>query len=360
MKFGLFYLFSDFGDITQQQLFSDVLEEIEHGEELGFESVWLPEHHFAIYGMLGNPLLLAAAVAQRTQRMKIGTAVVVLPFQHPLRVAEDAAMVDALSGGRLLLGVGRGYQPPEFHGFGVPQDESSAMFMESMEIITRALSGEKFAYDGDFWKIEEAIEIYPKPLQKPYPPLYVASVSRRSLDVAARFNMSLLRAPQFSNLNAVAEAFDEYTGLLREYGHDPASLDQPVSIRVHVAPTDEEAKGETEHALWFYRLLGTLVPGAPGREEVPKGYEKYPLDPDALAKLTLEDVWERGTAFGSPERVTEILKMYMHKLGARNFIIQMRIGGLEHDKVIRSMDLFASEVMPALREEEGRLTAAAE
>jgi alkanesulfonate monooxygenase SsuD/methylene tetrahydromethanopterin reductase-like flavin-dependent oxidoreductase (luciferase family) len=360
MKFGLFYLFSDFGNITQQRLFDEVLQEIEHGEALGFESVWLPEHHFSVYGMLGNPLLLAAVVAQRTQRMKIGTAVVVLPFQHPLRVAEDAAMVDALSGGRLLLGVGRGYQPPEFHGFGVRQDESSAMFVESLEIMKRALSGEKFAYDGDYWKIEEAIEIFPKPLQTPHPPLYVASVSRRSLDVAARFNMSLLRAPQFSNLDAVAAAFDEYTGLLREYGHDPATLDQPVSIRVHVAPTDEEAKAETEHALWFYHLLGTLVPGAPGREEVPKGYEKYPLNPEALAKLTLEDVWERGTAFGTPERVTEILKMYMRKLGATNFIIQMRIGGLEHDKVMRSMDLFAKEVMPALREEEAQLVAAAE
>ena len=142
MKFGLFYLFSDFGNIPQQQLFDEVLEEIERGEELGFESVWLPEHHFAIYGMLGNPLLLAVAVAQRTQKMKIGTAVAVLPFQHPLRVAEDAATVDALSGGRLLLGVGRGYQPPEFHGFGLRQEESSAMFEESLEIMTRALSGE--------------------------------------------------------------------------------------------------------------------------------------------------------------------------------------------------------------------------
>ena len=357
MKFGLFYLFSDFGDIPQERLFAEVMEEIEHGEALGFESVWLPEHHFAIYGMLGNPLLLAAAVAQRTERMKIGTAVVVLPFQHPLRVAEDAAMVDALSGGRLLLGVGRGYQPPEFHGFDVPQGESSEMFLESFEIIKRALSGEKFAYDGKYWKFEEPIEIFPKPLQKPHPPFYVASVSRRSLDVAARHNMSLLRSPQFSNLDAVAAAFDEYVGLLRGYVHDPDALDQPLSMRVYVAPTDEEAKAETKHALWFYHLLGSLVPGAPGREEVPKGYEKYPMDPEALANLTLDDVWERGTAFGSPERVTEVLKTYMHKLGVDNFIIQMRIGGLEHDKVMRSMDLFAKEVMPALREEAVRMVA---
>lgn len=359
MKYGLFYLFSDFGNISQQTLFDEVLGEIEVGEEMGFDSVWLPEHHFEVYGMLGNPLLLAAAVAQRTKTMKIGTAIVVLPFQHPLRTAEDAATVDALSGGRLLLGVGRGYQPPEFHGFGLNQDLSSDMFEESLEIITRALSGEKFAYQGKFWQFDEAIEIYPKPLQKPYPPLFVASVSRRSLDVAARYNMSLLRAPQFSNLDAVASAYGEYVTLGRGYGYDMTALEQPVSLRVHVAPTDEEAKALTSHALWFYHLLAKLVPGAAGRETVPKGYEKYPLNPDALANLTLEDVWERGTVFGSPERVIEIMKMYMDKLGARNFIIQMRVGGLEHHQVMRSMELFTNEVMPALDAYEASLDTAA-
>ncbi len=269
-------------------------------------------------------------------------------------------MVDALSDGRLLLGVGRGYQPPEFHGFGVNQNDSSGMYEESIEILKRALSGEKFAYDGEFYTIDDPVQIFPKPLQTPHPPLYSASVSGHSLEVAARFNMSLLRGPQFSNLDTVAATFSEYTGLLNKYGHDPAALDQPVLMRVYVAPTDEEAKPETEHALWFYRLLATLVPGAPGREEVPKGYEAYPIDPKAFSKLTLEDVWERGTAFGSPERVTEILKTYMRKLGVNNIIVQMRIGGLEHDKVLRSMELYANEVMPALREEAASLSAAAE
>ena len=126
MKFGLFYLFSDFGNIPQDKVFNEVLEEIEYGEELGFDSVWLPEHHFAVYGMLGNPMTLAAAISQRTRRMKIGTAIMVLPFQHHLRVAEDAALVDALSGGRLLLGLGRGYQPPET-GSGDPKESQQRL-----------------------------------------------------------------------------------------------------------------------------------------------------------------------------------------------------------------------------------------
>jgi alkanesulfonate monooxygenase SsuD/methylene tetrahydromethanopterin reductase-like flavin-dependent oxidoreductase (luciferase family) len=208
MKFGLFYLFSDLGNIPQDQLFREILEEIEYGEELGYDSVWLPEHHFAVYGMLGNPMTLAAAISQRTKKMKIGTAIMVLPFQHPLRLAEDAALVDCLSEGRLLWGLGRGYQPPEFHGFGVPQHASRGMFMESFEILRRALSGEKFTYDGHFWKIEEPTEIFPKPIQKPYPPMYLAAVSPPSYEIAARLNISLLRSPQFSNLDSVAEAYD--------------------------------------------------------------------------------------------------------------------------------------------------------
>jgi len=359
MKFGLFYLFSDFGNIPQRQLFDEVLEEIAFGEELGFDSVWLPEHHFSVYAMLGNPLVFASAVAQRTRRMRIGTAVVLLPFQHPLRFAEDAALVDVLSNGRLMLGVGRGYQPIEFRGFGVNQAESSAMFQEGFEVLKRALSGETFAHRGKYWSFEDPVQVYPQPIQKPHPPLYLASISPRSLDVAARLGVSLLRAPQFSDLDSVATAFTDYTAKLRQHGHDPDRLDQPLSIRAYVAPTDAEARGETKHALWFYHLLGTLVPGAPGRGGPVAGYENYQLDPKKLASLTLEDVWERGTAFGSPERVTEMLKQYMRRLGTRHFIIQMRTGGLEHKKILRSMELFAKHVMPAIRAEEARLISAA-
>ena len=158
MKFGLFYLFSAFGDMPQDRIFSEVLEEIDYGEELGFDSVWLPEHHFSVYGTLGNPMTLAAAIAQRTKRMLIGTAVMVLPFQHPLRLAEDAALVDALSGGRLLLGIGRGYQVPEFDVLDVPQDQSRAMFLESLEIIKKAFTS--------ISAVEQTFEIYTESLPK--------------------------------------------------------------------------------------------------------------------------------------------------------------------------------------------------
>jgi alkanesulfonate monooxygenase SsuD/methylene tetrahydromethanopterin reductase-like flavin-dependent oxidoreductase (luciferase family) len=360
MKFGMFYLFSDFGKIAPGRLFEEIMEEIEYGEELGFDSVWLPEHHFAVYGMLGNPLILAAAIAQRTKTIKIGTGIMVLPFQHPLRVAEDAALVDMLSNGRLLLGLGRGYQPPEFRGFGIPQERSSEMFLEAVDILKRALSGEKFAYNGEFWTIEEPVEIFPKPVQKPHPPFYLASISPRSYEIAARMGASLLRSPQFTSMETVATGYDGYKAKMREFGHDPDLLDQPLSVRTYVAPTEEEAKASTADMEWFFKLLATLLPGAPGRPAPPSGYENYPLDPSVLSQITAEDVWERGaergTCYGTPERVIEVFKMFMHKLDATSFMCQMRPGGIEHKNVLRSMELFAKHVMPALREEESRMT----
>ena len=115
---------------------------------------------------------------------------------------------------------------------------------------------------------------------------------------------------------------------------------------------------EAKHVVWSYHLLATLLPGSPGRPRPPAGYENYPQDPSVLSKLTVDDVLERGTAFGSPERVIDVLKTYMRRLGSSHFMIQMRIGGLEHEKVRRSMELFAEQVMPALREEEAKMATA--
>jgi len=194
MKIGLFYLFSEFGNVPQDRIFGEVLDEIDYGEELGFDSVWLPEHHFSVYGTLGNPMTFASAISQRTKRMLIGTAVMVLPFQHPLRLAEDAALVDALSGGRLLLGMGRGYQVPEFDVFGIPQDASRAMFMESLDIIKMAFTEDNFSYNGKFWKVKNAT-VFPKPIQKPHPPIYWAGISPTTYELAGRLGYNVLRGP---------------------------------------------------------------------------------------------------------------------------------------------------------------------
>ena len=187
---------------------------------------------------VGEHLTKDVAISQRTHHMKIGTAIMVLPSQHPLRVAEYAAMVDSLSGGRLMLGVGRGYQPPEFQGFGVAQEDSREMFEESFEIIRRALTGEKFAFDGKYWQIQEPTEIFPKPVQKQMPHC-MAAISPASYELAAKHGISLLRSPQFTNLDIVAEAFNGYRTKMTENGFDADAIDQPYSVRTFVAPSDD-------------------------------------------------------------------------------------------------------------------------
>ena len=350
MKIGLFYLFSEFGDIPQDRIFREVLEEIDYGEQLGFDSVWLPEHHFSVYGTLGNPMTFASAITQRTKRMLIGTAVMVLPFQHPLRLAEDAALVDALSGGRLLLGLGRGYQVPEFDVFNIQQDDSRAMFMESLAIIKRAFTEDNFSYDGKFWQVKNAT-VFPKPVQKPHPPIYWAGISPATYELAGRLGYGVLRGPNFTSISAVEQAFATYADSLQKHGHDLDTMDLPFSLKVYVAPTDEEARAEIRHALWFYHTLSKLLPGAPGRP-IPAGYEQYPRDPAFLGELTEDQLWNAGvdvgseTVFGSPERVLEQLRFYMSRTRINHWMLWFKIGGLEHRKVLRSMELFAREVMP--------------
>ena len=145
MKFGIQNLFPAEG-VDDHHVLLETLEEIKLADELGFDSAWLAEHHFSRYGLLGNPLLLGAAVAQCTTRIQIGTAVVVLPFHNPLRLAEDAATLDILSGGRLELGVGRGYQPKEFAGFGIDAAYGKERYAEVVDILKLAWTGETFSY----------------------------------------------------------------------------------------------------------------------------------------------------------------------------------------------------------------------
>jgi alkanesulfonate monooxygenase SsuD/methylene tetrahydromethanopterin reductase-like flavin-dependent oxidoreductase (luciferase family) len=164
------------------------------------------------------------------------------------------------------------------------------MFLESFEILKRALSGERFVYHGKFWTIDEPTEIFPKPIQKPHPPFYMAAISPASYDLVAENNISLLRSPQFADLGTVAESYGRYAAKMKELGHDADSLDQPFSIRTFVAPTDEEARAETKHVVWSYHLLATLLPGAPGRPVPKSGYENYPRDPSVLSQITEDEV----------------------------------------------------------------------
>src|SRR5947207_6994266 len=161
---------------TEADVYAHALEEARLADELGFEAVWLAEHHFSSYGVCPWGAVLAAAIARETRRVRIGTSVVVAPFAQPLRIAEEWAMVDILSGGRLEFGIGRGYQPKEFRGLGVSMEKTRERFDEAVEVIRSAWTDERVTFEGEFYQVRDLHDL-PRPVQKPHPPLWTAAVS---------------------------------------------------------------------------------------------------------------------------------------------------------------------------------------
>ena len=182
MEFGLFSLFDFFRDKQDEaRYFQDTLDICIQAEELGFDSIWLGEEHFYAFGICPSPQMFLTAVARETSRIRLGTAISLLPFENPLRKAEDFAMLDILSNGRLNFGAGRGIIPKHFEGFCVDQAESRARYEESLEIIRRAWTEDPFEYQGSFWQVP-SLSVGPKPVQQPHPPIYRGTLSRESFD----------------------------------------------------------------------------------------------------------------------------------------------------------------------------------
>ena len=142
--------------------------------------------------------------------------------------------------------------------------------------------------------------------------------------------------------------FEGFRAKMRQHGHDAGALDQPFLVGTYVAPTDAEARAETRHVVWYYHVLGSLLPGAQSLPS-PASFEAYPKASKRLSAVTKDDVWERGSCFSSPGRVAEMLKRHMHRTGMNHIALEMRIGGLEHEKVMRSIELLARKVMPEVR-----------
>lgn len=347
MKFGIMNLFPYPEGKSADTIFSETLEEIQYAEELGFDSVWLAEHHFSEYGILGNPLVLAAAIAERTRRIRIGTAVLVLPFYDPIRVAEDCALVDVLSGGRLDVGFGRGYQPAEFKGFRVNQSEARQRTAEYLDVIRLAWTQDSFSYDGQFIKLED-VSVYPKPVQKPHPPLWRAAVSLDTFKMAGANGEAILTSPNFTPLPVVQKQFQTYIDALRKNGYNPDNFDRPLMQQVYIADNDDDAYVTPQrHSMWFYQLLARLAPGAKG--EAPTGYEGWEKVARNIGKITYEEVFQHAGNFATPDKAIEKLKILRDVVGVSHYIAWFNFGGLDHKKVMRSMKRFAEEVMPAFR-----------
>ncbi len=242
LRFGVLQFFSwPNRRVPLETVYERVLQRIDIMDRSGgYDAVWLAEHHFNTYSVCPSVHLMGMLVAARTKRLRIGTAVSVASMYHPLRLAEEVALLDVLSGGRVNWGAGRGNDPVEFGVFGLDQQSSYSRFRENVDIVLRAWTEDRLTYDGQFSQFRD-IEVLPKPLQKPHPPVWVAASSPDAIDWAASAGHSILMDPHASHVE-IGQKFAAYRSGLEAAGHSAAGRTIPMARLIAVAPTDEEAR----------------------------------------------------------------------------------------------------------------------
>lgn len=334
--------------IGQTAAFRETLELAEAVEAWGLDGVWLGELHFSpARSVLSAPLVLAAAVAARTRRIRIGTAVQVLPLNHPLRIAEEVATLDHLSEGRLEFGIGRSGALRTYDVFGIPYGESQARFQEALEIIRAAWTGEPFSYEGRFYRIDRAT-VAPRPYQQPHPPLRMAATSEETFPGVGAMGLPIWVGLRTMDIPEVETHLKAYRRAWREAGH---AGDGSVSLRipVYLAPTAAEAREAPRASImhYFRRQAELALAGA---DRAGGGLDaRRRAQAERLAALTYEEVLDARVAFGTAERVAERLTALRVGLGLDCIAVELNPGGLiPLEDARRTLHILAHEVKPAL------------
>lgn len=332
------------------------LDEIVLADELGFDCVWLAEHHFSRYGILGSPLMFGMAVAERTKNIKIGTAVLVLPFYDPIRLAEDIAALDVISQGRVVLGVGRGYQPREYAGFRVDRETSMQRYGEVLQVVRLALSEENWSFDGDFFQYEN-MTTYPRPFQKGGPPIWQGAASPDGFRYLGSRGEHVITSPTFTPLERIRNNFDIYREALTEAGKDVADYAVPFMQQVWCGEDPEGLREAGEAALNYYRMVGQVIPGS--EQAIEKERRYYEAVKRNIELLTVEQTLTHGGNFGTPEKVAQTIDALRRGLGLSQYIGWFRIPTLSRSAALKSMETFVTDVVPRLRELEAQSAPAA-
>jgi alkanesulfonate monooxygenase SsuD/methylene tetrahydromethanopterin reductase-like flavin-dependent oxidoreductase (luciferase family) len=352
VKFGLFYILEQPAGKSSAEVYADNLEQFRVADELGFDELFLGEHRISQYGTLPSPLVLAGAISQITKQIRIGTAVIIPAFSHPVRVAEEVAMVDVLSGGRFHLGVGRGYQAKEFAAMGVDQNESMPRFLESMEMIERLLTGESVTYKGQFWSIED-VTVYPRPLQKKIPISVAVFKTQSTFDFAVKKGWGILAGNPYAIQPEIEGSYREYLAALRRAGHEE-DTEKAWGLATTFVDTDRAYARRTsfEDSKAYMAQLG--VHGSVTNKDgaIPRSYEHHA---DTWWKTWGENLSEAmldmpATLVGTPDEVIEKLHRMYEEFGFKNVIMTINQGGtISQRDVLRTYETIASKVFPAVR-----------
>ncbi len=342
MNFGLFCLMTQ-RDASQTiaQLYDENLQLVKLAEDIGFEIAWLAEHHFSNYSMCPSPHIMAGYLAGQTKRIKLGAAILVLPLYQPVRMLEEIGMVDILSGGRTVIGIGAGYQDFEFKRFGVKLEDNWEMTHEMLDIIELSLSRPSFSYSGKHFQLAE-MPIAIRPLQQPMPPVYIAGNEPKMLQRLARNDYISFHTVGYNGVEALQKVRAHVESQFRIANVPVERLNFAYQRYIYISDEKADLRDAAERALYVSRVASALR----------NKYEKLEgtfIKPEPFAgELTIEQILE-NVYIGPPDVVAERMVRDMKLLNPMHISCFMQFGGMEGRRALRSMQRFAAEVLPKVR-----------
>ena len=342
MRFGFFDQLPCATGYTERQRYRDIIAQIELGDELGFDAVWLGELHFSrAFSVLADPLMVLAAAAQRTSRIRLGTAVTLLPLHHPVKIAEEAAIADILSDGRLELGVGRGTAPSHYSGYGISQEESRERFDEALDFLLKAWTEEIFSFEGKHFRARE-LSVVPRPVQSPHPRVRIAANSPDTFPMAGRRRFPIFATPLINPPDKLKEGLAVYRDAFAEG-------DAALAFPVHVSTSRERARAECEPGLLRFLREAAERLRPLGQADV-KSFEAFRQVLARIERVKFEDLDREMGVFGDPAYCVDRVQALRREYGMDEFICYFNQGGMmDHALVRETMTRFAKEVMPHCR-----------
>lgn len=313
--------------------FRESLEEVLLAEELGFDSVWLSEHHGVRNHYWGTPLMCLAAYVARTTHITVGSNVIILPFYHPLRVAEETVLLDSMSGGRFVLGVGMGYREDEYRMFGIDHGTKGSRYEEGLKLLRTLMDGGRVDFEGRFFQLHGGT-LEPRPT-RPIP-IWAGGWGEQNLRRAAKYADAWLPGPT-ADLNKLVACRDTYRHYLQKTGK-PEPLEKPLTRELIITETDKQAREAAEK----YLLVNY-------RDEYAGGWGHPLLSADPAEAADLDRIGANRFLVGSPETVIKGIRFFVNAFGANQMIFRLYAPGTPHDFILREIRLLGRYVLPAFR-----------
>lgn len=351
MKFGLCYIPDYHEELSGSWVdwYEGMIAEVKLAERLGFHGAWFAEHRVPGFAF-GSPAMFIAACARETRRIRLGCSVSLLPLNNPVRTAEDYAMADVLSGGRLDFGVGRGLYKYDYDMSNVPMGESRERFDENLAIVRKLWTEEHITHRGR-WTTIEGHTLGPRPVQQPCPPIWVAAVrTEETYRWAGANGFNLLTAPFFfPDHREQQKLLQIYRDSLAANGHDPAAKEIMAVYHMYCAERDDDVTATADPALGRYQAFTKATDMSRQAYRDPVAYKDWKGFFENRESITLEQMKASRAVIGRPEDCIDKARMLSERFGITYLTFEVNFGALPHVRVMESMERFAAKVMPAFR-----------